>query len=66
MNGEAGQSAKRSNAGGVVFAVVAVLVILGVIAAHAAQSVQLTTCSDVGTPFASCSQEVVPVTTQAP
>ena len=64
MNGEAGQSAKRSNAGGVVFAVVAVLVILGVIAAHAAQSVQVTTCTDTVSP--SCTVQTVPVTTVTP
>ena len=66
MNGEQGQSPRRSSAGGVVFAVLVVLVIVGVIAAHAGQSVQVTTCTGAGTPFASCSQQTVPVTTQVP
>ena len=64
MNGEAGQSAKRSNAGGAVFAVVLVLVVIGWFAAHAAQSVQVTTCTDTVSP--SCTVQTVPVTTVAP
>ena len=64
MNGEQGQSPRRSSAGGVVFAVLVVLVIVGVIAAHAGQSVQVTRCTDTG--VVSCTVQTVPVTTVTP
>ena len=66
MNGEQGQSPRRSGGGGVVGLVVLVLLVIGWFAVHASQSVQVTSCSGVGTPFASCSQQTVPVSTQGP
>jgi len=65
MNAQQGQQ-RRSRAGGVIFAIVAVIVVLAWIGSHAAQSATITTCTNPGTAFASCSQQVVPVTTQGP
>jgi len=50
----------------VIFAIVAVIVVLAWIGSHASQSATITTCTNPGTAFASCSQQVVPVTTQGP
>ena len=66
MNGQQGRSPRRSGAGGVGGLVVVVLLVLGWFAVHASQSVQVTSCSGVGTPFASCSQQTVPVSTEVP
>ena len=64
MNGGSGQSPRRSGAGSVVGLVVLVLVVVGWFAAHAAQSVQVTTCTDTVVP--SCAVQTVPVTTVTP
>jgi hypothetical protein len=64
MNGEQGSSPRKSNAGGWVGLVLAVLVVIGFVAAHAARSVQVTTCTDTVVP--SCTVQTVPVTTQGP
>ena len=66
MNGQQGRSPRRSGAGGVVGLVVLALLVLGWFAVHASQSVQVTSCTGAGTPFASCSQQTVPVSTQVP
>ena len=66
MDGQSGQSPRRNGAGGVVGLVVVVLLVIGWFAVHASQSVQVTTCTGAGTPFASCSQQTVPVSTQVP
>lgn len=55
-----------SKAGGVIFAIVAVIAVLAWIGAHASQQATITTCTGAGTPFASCTQQVVPVQTGAP
>jgi len=55
-----------SRAGGVIFFIVAVIAVLAWIGAHAAQQATITTCTGAGTAFASCSQQTVPVQTQAP
>jgi len=65
MNAQQGPP-RRSRAGGVIFAIIAVILVLAWIGAHASQSATITTCTDPGTAFASCSQQVVPVTTQGP
>ena len=55
-----------SRAGGVIFAVILVIAVLAWIGAHASQQATITTCTNPGTAFASCSQQTVPVTTQGP
>ena len=60
------QPKRRSSAGGVIFAVVVILLVIGWIAHHATQQATITTCTNPGTAFASCSQQTVPVTTQGP
>ena len=60
------QRPQRSRAGGVIFLIVAVIAVLAWVGHHAAQQATITTCTDPGTAFASCSQQVVPVTTQGP
>ena len=57
---------RRGGAGGVILAVVVILLVIGLIASHASQSATITTCTGAGTPFATCSQQTVPVSTQAP
>ena len=64
MNDQQGSPPRRSGAGGVVGLVVLVLVVVGWFAAHAAQSVQVTTCTDTVSP--SCTVQTVPVTTVTP
>ena len=64
MNGSQGSPPRRSNAGGWVGLVLVVLVVIGFVAAHASQSVQVTTCTDTVVP--SCTVQTVPVTTTGP
>jgi hypothetical protein len=64
VNGEQGSPPRRSGAGGIVGLVLVVLVVAGFVAAHAARSVQVTTCT-TGI-YAQCTVQTVPVTTTGP
>lgn len=64
MNGQQQGPPRRSRAGGVIFLIVAVVLILAWIGAHASHSATITSCTQ-GVTW-SCTQTTVPVQTQAP
>lgn len=60
------QQPRRNRAGGVILVLVIAIAVLAWIGHSVSQSATITTCTNPGTAFASCSQQVVPVSTQAP
>lgn len=65
MNGQ--QQARRGGGClGIIVAAVVIMLVIGWIAHAASRSATITTCTNPGTAFASCSQQVVPVTTAGP